>query len=240
MTSYMVCRNGRPKLDLDQERRLFAESAGTCLLCNTSLFKDLRVCGRSLSIAERAHIVAHSDKGPRGKASLPANSRSDPANIVLLCPTCHTIVDKAPTANPTDLLVSKKQTRAAAVARIGGVPTFATRSEARRAVETILDRNDTIFRTIGPDPLDGSLPSREAAAKWRDRVLQDIVPGNELIVAIVEMNPDLTTRVDRLAAEQLRLHVQDLASKHRCGKIIGPALRFPDAATCIFAGTADG
>lgn len=227
-----MCRNGRPKLDLDQERRLFAESAGTCLLCSTPLFKDLRECSRSLSIAQRAHIVAYSDKGPRGKAGLPANSLSDPANIVFLCPTCHTVADKAPIAYPTDLLLGKKQTRAAAVARIGGVPTFATRSEARRAVETILDRNETIFRGIGPDPLDGSLPSREAAAKWRDRVLEDIVPGNELIVAIVEMNPALTTRVDRLAAEQLRLHVQDLASKHRSGKIVGPALRFPEAATC--------
>jgi hypothetical protein len=62
------------------------------------------------------------------------------------------------------------------------------------------------------------------------------VPGNELIVAIVEMNPDLTTRVDRLAAEKLRLHVHDLASKHQYGKIVGPALRFPEEATCIFTG----
>lgn len=232
----MVCRNGRAKLDLDQRRRLFAESAGTCLLCNTPLFKELHARGRSLSIAEQAHVVAHSEKGPRGEVSPPAGSRNDPANIVLLCPTCHTIVDKAPTAYPTDLLLGKKQTRAAAVAGIGGVPTFATRSEARRAVEAILDRNETIFRTIGPAPLDGSLPSRETAAKWRDRVLEDIVPGNELIVAIVEMNPDLTTRVDRLAAEKLRLHVQDLASKHQYGKIVGPALRFPEEATCIFTG----
>lgn len=231
----MICKNGRPTLTRDQEQQLHAESAGTCLLCSMSLFKK-RVDGRSLAIAERAHIVAHSEKGPRGSGRVSASARSDPANIVLLCPTCHTIVDKDPIAYPVELLLAKKRTRAAKVARIGGVPTFASRTDARNAVETILDRNETIFRVIGPNPLDGSLPSTEAAAKWRDRVLEEIVPGNELIVAIVEMNPDLTTRPDRIAAEQLRLHTQDLARKHQCGEIIGHALRFPREATQIFAG----
>lgn len=232
----MVCGNGRPQLNRDQDRQLFAESAGTCLLCSAPLFKNGQTHDRTLSIAERAHIVAHSERGPRGDGSVPTSARSDPANIVLLCPTCHVIVDKDPVTYPERLLLSKKQTRAAAIARVGGVPTFASRTDARRAVETILQRNETIFRTVGPDPSDGSLPSTEAAARWRDCVLEDIIPGNELIVAIVEMNPDLTTNADRLAAEQLRLHVQDLSRKHRCSEVLAPALRFPEAAAHILAG----
>jgi|SRR6185312_942685 len=232
----MACKNGRPQLNQDQDRQLFAESAGTCLLCSTPLFKAGQPQGRSVSIAERAHIVAHSEGGPRGDGRVPASARSDPANIVLLCPTCHVIVDKDPVAYPEGLLLSKKQTRAAAVAQVGGVPTFASRSAARHAVEMILNRNETIFRIVGPDTSDGSLPSEEAAARWRDRVLGDIIPGNELIVAIVEMNPDLATNADRLAAEQLRLHVQDLSRKHRHNEVLAPALRFPEAAAHILAG----
>jgi hypothetical protein len=201
-----------------------------------SLFKIRRTDGTALSIAERAHIVAHSESGPRGEGGMSASARSDPANLVLLCPTCHTTVDKDPSAYPVHTLLSEKRTRAAAVARIGGTPTFASRSDARDAVAAILTRNETIFRTMGPDPRDGSLPSTEAAAKWRDRVREDIVPGNELIVAIVEMNPHLATSADQVAAERLRLHVQDLARKHRDGEIIGRALRFPEEATRIFAG----
>jgi hypothetical protein len=214
---------------------LFAESAGTCLLCNTPLFIDPATLRRSISIAERAHIVAHSERGPRGDRSLPRDYRADPANIVLLCPTCHTTVDKDPSAYPVDLLLGKKDTRAAAVARVGGVLTFATRRQARGAVEEILIRNATIFRVLGPDPLDGSTRSAEAAAKWRQRVLDDIVPGNELIVALVEMNPDLATAADRVAAEELRLHAQDLADKHQHGEARGSALRFPRVAEAIFA-----
>jgi hypothetical protein len=165
-----------------------------------------------------------------------AATRSDPANIVLLCPTCHTTVDKDPSAHPAELLLAKKRTRAAAVARIGGVPTFASRSDARKAVEASLDRNATIFRLLGPSRRDGSLPSTEAAAEWRERVLEDIIPGNELIVALVEMNPDLATKPDRTAAEKLRLHTQDLARKHRYGEIVGRARRFPREAALIFTG----
>jgi hypothetical protein len=58
----LACREGRPSLSQDQDRRLFSESAGTCLLCSEPLFTDLSEGSRSISIAERAHIIAHSDQ----------------------------------------------------------------------------------------------------------------------------------------------------------------------------------
>jgi hypothetical protein len=47
-------------------------------------------------IAEIAHIVASSDKGPRGDPGFPDEERDLPGNLVLLCPTCHKKVDKQP------------------------------------------------------------------------------------------------------------------------------------------------
>jgi len=191
---------------------------------------------RSISIAERAHIVAHSAAGPRGDSGVPASYRSEPANIVLLCPTCHTMADKSPDAYPKQLLLMKKAARAAAVARVGGTPIFGKREDARRAVEAVLERNTMIFHTSGPSAKDGSLPSTEAAEKWSRLVLEEIVPGNELIVAIVELNPHLATTSDRSAMELLRLHTRDLAEKHRGGPLTAPAIRFPKVAEQIFAG----
>lgn len=43
-----------------------------------------------------AHIVAHSDDGPRADASYPKESRAEYENLILLCPTHHTEVDKQP------------------------------------------------------------------------------------------------------------------------------------------------
>lgn len=231
----MACSNGRPKLPRDQERRLFAESAGTCLLCNTPLFVTVGHGTRSISIAEQAHVIAHSDRGPRADETQPKVKRHDPENIVLLCPTCHTQIDKVPDSFPAAYLLSKKKSRAAAVAMIGGTPEFETRSDARCAVREILQKNRLIFQKYGPDPRDGSIRTTEEAERWSRHVLEDIVPGNELIVAIVKVNERLATDKDREIAEALRLHTCDLAEKHRGLPLTAPARRFPAAAEDLFA-----
>jgi hypothetical protein len=169
--------------------------------------------------------------------SAPADYVKDPANIVLLCPTCQTKADKDPDAYPSTTLLAKKATRTAAVAITGGAPICDSREQARHAVQALLELTATVFRTFGPDAGDGSLGTAEEAENWSKHVLGDIVPANELIVAIVEMNPNLTTREDRSAADLLRLHTNDLSEKHRHGEITAPALRFPAEAADIFART---
>jgi hypothetical protein len=146
------------------------------------------------------------------------------------------MADKSPERYPAERLLAKKAARAKAVAIVGGTPIFEKREEARRAVEFVLERNAVIFHTAGPNDVDGSLPSTEAANKWSRLVLEDIVPGNELIVAMVDLNPNLTTTSDRSAAELLRQHTKDLGEKHREGSLTAPARRFPQAAEQIFAG----
>lgn len=230
----LACSNGRPKLSQDQDRRLFAESAGTCLICSTPLFPDLPNPPRSISIAERAHVVAHSDEGPRADRAVSATKRSDPSNIILLCPTCHTQVDKVPENYPIEDLLSRKAARGEAVAMVGGTPLFKTRADARKVVKEILEKNRIIFRNFGPDVADGSIASMEEAERWSRHVIEDIVPGNELIVAIVENNRPLTNAEDREAAELLRMHTRDLAEKHRGRPVAALARRFPEAANNLF------
>lgn len=179
-------------------------------------------------------MVAHSDVGPRADRAVPEEERSDPANIVLLCPTCHTKVDKAPDSFPAGDLFSKKTARATAVALVGGTPVFETRSDARQAVRAVLQRNRLIFDNYGPDAGNGSFPSTEEAQRWSRHVLEDIVPGNELVVAIVRINERLTTTEDRETAELLRLHTRDLAEKHLGQPVAAPARRFPTAAENLF------
>jgi hypothetical protein len=146
------------------------------------------------------------------------------------------MADKSPESYPAELLLAKKAARAKAVAAVGGTPIFEKREDARRAVEVVLERNSVIFHTVGPSAVDGSLPSTEAANKWSRLVLDYIVPGNELIVAIVDLNPHLATTSDRSAAELLRLHTKDLAEKHREGTLTASARRFPEVAEQIFVG----
>jgi hypothetical protein len=45
-------------------------------------------------IGEEAHIVAEEDDGPRGDPTMPVSDRNAYANLMLLCPTHHTLIDK--------------------------------------------------------------------------------------------------------------------------------------------------
>ena len=229
----VACENGRSRLSAEDDRRLFAESAGTCLLCNVPLFAATEAANRVL-IAERAHVVARSPRGPRGDSGVDPADRDDPANIVLLCSTCHTKVDRVPADYPVERLLALKRARAAAVALVGGTPLFQNRDEARTAVTVLLERNATVFNAYGPDPDEGSLPTTEAAERWSRLVLEEIGPRNDLVVAIVEMNTALTTQADRAAAELLRRHNADLVAKHRDGITEAHVHRFPPEAERIF------
>jgi 5-methylcytosine-specific restriction endonuclease McrA len=229
----MACKNGRPKLSTDQDRQLFIESAGTCLLCQNSLF-PASPGGRSIQVAERAHIIPHSPDGPRGEAGRADIAVDEPANLVLLCPTCHTTVDKAPDDYPVEMLIKQKRLRAEAVARIGGVVTFTSRAQARSAVVALLEANRASFEAYGPDAADGSLPTPEAASKWRAVVLDELVPRNKVILSIVEVNSELASEADRGAASLLRVHTSDLESKHRNEVLLAPSRRFPPRANDLF------
>src|SRR4051794_9931599 len=53
-------------------------------------------------IGKVAHIVAHSDEGPRGDANFPATDREKPDNLILLCGTDHDRVDVQPNTYTSD------------------------------------------------------------------------------------------------------------------------------------------
>lgn len=72
---------------------LFSRSAGRCNICK----KDVP------HIAERAHIIAHSSTGPRGSIQFIENINSYD-NLILLCPSCHSEVDKNPQNYPVEKL----------------------------------------------------------------------------------------------------------------------------------------
>jgi hypothetical protein len=60
------------------------------------------------SICGDAHIYALSDDGPRGKQGLTEQQRNHQSNLLLLCPTHHTVVDSQHESYPASTLLSWK------------------------------------------------------------------------------------------------------------------------------------
>ncbi len=95
-----------PKKDL---KILWGRSANRCSMCRQELSADKVHGNSSYPIGEQAHIVAENDNGPRGKSILNEKERASYRNLILLCPTHHSIIDKAPEDYPIERLHMIKQ-----------------------------------------------------------------------------------------------------------------------------------
>lgn len=72
--------------------------------CGEDLSAHL-VTGRTGNFSYFAHIIAASEDGPRGHATLSAQLADDPDNFLLLCDKCHRLIDKVdPDSYPADML----------------------------------------------------------------------------------------------------------------------------------------
>lgn len=77
------------------QRAVWARSGGICARpgCGVVLYED-PVLLKTRLFGELAHNVAASEDGPRGDATRSPHFSDDPDNLILLCPSCHTLVDK--------------------------------------------------------------------------------------------------------------------------------------------------
>lgn len=83
---------GRAPISTKTVKRLFAASGGICSFpgCNTKLVDS--VSGALLG--EMCHINAASSGGPRFDPSLSEEERSEDDNLIILCPTHHSLIDQ--------------------------------------------------------------------------------------------------------------------------------------------------
>lgn len=77
-----------------EQKILFAKSWNLCAFpkCDAPVIAEDG--GESKPLAEMAHMIARSDDGPRSDSTLALKDRNKAANLILLCPTHHTLVDK--------------------------------------------------------------------------------------------------------------------------------------------------
>jgi hypothetical protein len=85
-------------------KRLFARSGNKCALprCAAVLVEGEHV------VAEICHIRARRKAGPRFDPTLSSEERDSFGNLLLLCPTCHTLVDKDRESYSTEVLTRIK------------------------------------------------------------------------------------------------------------------------------------
>lgn len=210
------------------KRQLWASSAGICQnpACRDELFRGF-ADGAVTSINELAHVIAQRSDGPRGNDQLPLRERDEFENIIVLCPSCHTLIDKAPQHFPPELLLEWKRTHQDAVRSALLTPIFKDRPELRSAVRPLLERNKGIFETYGPHSQSAANPLAEAANQWRRLVLTEILPNNKKIAALLEANSHLLNAEEQATLRAFVIHAEGLEYNHVSGDKNSAAPLFP-------------
>jgi hypothetical protein len=145
--------------------------------------------GQSFLTGEMAHIIARQAHGPRGNGEGGADTYQ---NLILLCPNCHTKVDKTPGDYPVDLLLKWKGDHERWVDGWSMSRRMGTTSELMMFISDLLTENNYYFRSYGPrSDIAGSNPVSSAHAIWTARRLDTILPNNRKILQAIEINPDL-------------------------------------------------
>lgn len=84
---------------------LWVQAGGRCQFdaCNRYLLEH-HITKTPGNFAQMAHIVAYRPKGSRGDSDLTEEQRNDLSNLMLLCPTCHKLIDDNPETYPVKVL----------------------------------------------------------------------------------------------------------------------------------------
>lgn len=167
---------------------LWGRAAGHCSHpdCRTKV-SEIGASGENYLTGEQAHIIARQAGGPRGREAGGSNAYE---NLVLLCPTCHTKIDKAPDGTyPVELLLEWKEQHEAWVDSWSDCNKMETASELFHFIVGLLDENKHYFDTYGPkSDVAAKDPGSSAHAVWTARKLDTLLPNNRRIVHALEVN----------------------------------------------------
>ncbi|WP_454832449.1 HNH endonuclease [Pseudoxanthomonas wuyuanensis] len=227
----------RKHIPTETRLRLFSEAAGHCQRpdCLQPLFPA--EMGGDKHIAEMAHVIPHGETGPRHDERPAGEFETDSfENLVLLCPSCHTIIDKDPEGYSRGTLLSWKSNHLAALAHKQGIRSYAMRTLVRDAVATAMAENKAVWEEFAPS--DGASfeydPESESAKTWSQRMRSVILPNHFRILSIIRANMFHLTEAERQVFARYQEHVRGLSERHICG-IAGGAIRYPAQMDEIFA-----
>ncbi|GAA5531287.1 HNH endonuclease signature motif containing protein [Herpetosiphon gulosus] len=85
---------------------LWGRAANRCAFpdCRIELSQDAIAASASFTLGEQAHIVGEKESAARGNSVLTLTERNSYFNLILLCPTHHTLIDNNESDYPVDRL----------------------------------------------------------------------------------------------------------------------------------------
>lgn len=187
---------------------LWGRAAGFCSRpnCDTDLTR-ITDAKQAYNVGEMAHVIARSKGGPRGTDEPGPDTY---ANLILLCPTCHRDIDKAPEGTfPDKLLHEWKAAHETRTRQRGSDLVYDTNDDLRHAVGLVLAENRVTWETLGPkSEIALNNPLSNAQSSWQLRRLDKIIPNNRKIINMIRANSKLIGKTQAVAFAKFVNHAE--------------------------------
>lgn len=217
------------------KRFLWTKSAGYCQnpSCNIELYQFFQ--NKFITnIEELAHIIPKSDKGPRKDDIALITDRDSYENIIILCPNCHTKIDKAPKLYPRKTLLKWKIEHENNISKIFKIPTYESRKILSEEIRKLILQNKSIFDEYGPHSEHSKEAISDASNMWHIKSIETIIPNNKRILEITKKNIQYFNEEEKSVIEKFAIHIEGFEYNKLSNDKISTVPKYPIKINKIF------
>lgn len=186
---------------------LWGRAGGRCSKPDCTEDLTALVGGGGYIVGEMAHVIG---RKPSARRSNSAGGSDTYENLILLCPTHHTHIDKSPEGTFTiEVLHEWKRVQEESIKMAGSTKRFGTFGDLRKAISRLIASNKATFDAFGPSSETAkSDPSSNLFSVWELRRLDRILPNNREILNLIDANPDHIDSSFIAIVEKFRVHAE--------------------------------
>ena len=212
---------------------LWSNAAGICSFtgCNEKLSVEEAAEVAPYTLGEMAHIKGNRFGSNRYDARQSIGERDSYNNLILLCPTHHTMIDKAENEAEysVELLHRMKVNHESFIANRLAVEKFENADQLKDKLAIYMSENRQAWEQYGPmsDNARRNPHNDQIYAIWTSERLSTIVPNNRVIVKFLQENRELFTRLEQRLVSKYIQHVESYEKWVNDEIPYSAVLRFP-------------
>lgn len=196
--------------------------------------------GMGYTLGEMAHIKGDKPTSCRYDQDQPDVERNSHNNLILLCPTHHTIIDKPENLSTytVDVLMKMKEDHVQSVKGKLKVDPIGNVEDLKQKISTYLTDNHTCWNQYGPLSEGAQRrPHSSALHKlWLQMRLEKIVPNNRAIAQLLKVNRSLFDNAHQPIISDFMTHVESYESWVISDNTYESVLPFPQSFQLLILG----
>lgn len=192
---------------------LWANAAGRCSFtdCQCRLCTDDAGNSAPFTLGEMAHICGEKSGANRHDPSQTTEERDDYANLILLCPNHHTMIDKSENEKrySVEVLQAMKSNHEKFVGERLHPHAFIDKRQVAERIFPLLKQNHDVFLAYGPhSEIARRNPESDAHGIWKSERLATIIPNNRIMAKLTAANAELFTADEQAIFKKFELHAR--------------------------------